>query len=233
MTTLERLVLAGALARLEAAPAARTPWTQAAAVVVEYFTPAALARGAVVFAHALGSGPRQAWRRGYTRTVFLAGRPDSLAGRYPAAHEEDGLAWYGPDPEAARRPLSRLLKAFRGPAPVDVPVEPDPVRATVTAWLATGEVSTQDYLVHLHHLVAEATLRGLVTPDDRVRIRHRPWLDAPELADLLDPARADRVETRISYDRRDTSRPRLYGVLTRDAAPAREEDRDGSLADQQ
>jgi Family of unknown function (DUF6182) len=217
MTGLDDLVLAGALARLEAA-ATRGHRGPAAAVVVEEFTPAALARGAVAFTSALPPPRREAWRRSFTRTVFLVGRPQSLTLRYPAVHLEDGLAWYGPDLDTVRRPLSRMLNAYHGPAPVDVPPDLFATGATVTALVATGDVSTQDYLVHLHHLVAEATLRGLVTPADRIGIRHRPRLDGPDVAALLDPARAGLVETRISRDRRDPARPRLYAVLTREEA---------------
>jgi hypothetical protein len=109
--------------------------------------------------------------------------------------------------------MSRLLKAFHAPAEVEVP-------ATVTlpgtghgveARVAIDRLSVRDYLVHVHHLFAEATLRGLIRPGDSLRVTHLSDIDDPG---VLDPARAARTQTRITHDHRDPATLRLYGVLT-------------------
>ncbi|CAM5560779.1 hypothetical protein STENM327S_06226 [Streptomyces tendae] len=67
--------------------------------------PAGFVAGAASFALALEPGGSGGWYRAFTRTVFLAGRPGSVAGRHPHRRlaPGGGLAWYGP---ATRRELS-------------------------------------------------------------------------------------------------------------------------------
>lgn len=219
MTTIDDLLVAAAVARLETAGADAGRHSSSVAVVVEDFTPASLVRGTIDFAVAVPEKERAAWHRSFTRTVFLAGRPQSVVARHPARHVSGGLAWFGPAPADGLANLSRLLKAFQGPAPVRMP-ETLLLPGTsnlVEAAVATGGVSVRDYLVHVHHLFAEATLRGLVGADDAVRITHRPDLDGPEIRAALDPARAGVVQTRITHDSRDPDKLRLYAVLS---APA-------------
>jgi uncharacterized protein DUF6182 len=218
MTTMDDLLIAAAVARLETASAGAGRHGVGVAVVVDDFTPESLVRGTIDFAVAVSEKQRAAWHRSFTRTVFLAGRPESLRARHPARSVTGGLAWYGPAPDAGLRNLSRLLKAFSGPAPVDVP---DTVLipgsgTVVEAAVATAAVSVRDYLVHVHHLFAEAALRGLVRAGDTVRIAHHPDLDRPEVVRALDPACAGTVQTRITHDNRDPDRLRLYGVLRSD-----------------
>ncbi|MEU9639472.1 DUF6182 family protein [Streptomyces tendae] len=193
-----------------------------AVVVVEDIDPAAFVAGAASFALALEPGSRAGWYRAFTRTVFLAGRPGSVAGRHPHRRlaPGGGLAWYGPATRRELSALSRLLRTFQGPLPVDVPPGPLAVRVPgrpsghrVEMTVATGGVRSDAYLVHVHHLVAEAVLRGLVGPGDAVRVEHRDVLAPQDFRAALDPGRATTVQTRISRDGTDPDRLRLYGVL--------------------
>lgn len=196
----------------------------AAVVVADLDVPAFLA-GAARFALDLPSATADGWYRTFSRTVFLAGRPTTLAARHPYRHATPtaGLAWYGPARRGELHSLSRLLRTFEAPAPIDVPDGPTaltvhgpPSGRTVDAVLATGGVSTAAYLVHAHHLIAEAALRGLVRPGDTLRLAHRPDLHPDDFPDALDPSRAGPVQTRIAPSHTDPARLRLYGVLTSD-----------------
>ncbi|MFI5857677.1 DUF6182 family protein [Streptomyces parvulus] len=193
-----------------------------AVVVVDAIDPAAFVAGAASFALALEPGERAGWYRAFTRTVFLAGRPGSVAGRHPHRRLAPGgdLAWYGPATRRELSALSRMLRTFQGPFPVDVPSGPLAVRVPgrasghrVEMTVATGGVRSDAYLVHVHHLVAEAVLRGLVRPGDVVRVRHRDVLDPADFRAALAPGRAATVQTRVSHDGTDHDRLRLYGVL--------------------
>ncbi|MBO4256236.1 DUF6182 family protein [Streptomyces griseorubiginosus] len=194
-----------------------------AAVVVADLDPAAFIAGAADFALGIPDTLRDGWYRTFTRTVFLAGRPTSVAVRHPHSHlaATADLAWYGPARRHELAPLSRLLRAFHGPAPVDVPTSPltvpvagPPSGNVASVTLATGGVSSGAYLVHVHHLIAEGVLRGLIRPGDTLRVEHTATLDAARFAAVLDPARAASVQTRITYSDTDPDRLRLYGVLT-------------------
>ncbi|MEU6925630.1 MULTISPECIES: DUF6182 family protein [unclassified Streptomyces] len=199
------------------------PWGVGVAVVVADLDVATFIAGVADFALTLPDDLCEGWYRAFTRTVFLAGRPASVAARHPGCRTTAGApyAWYGPARRGELRPLSRLLRAFDGPAPIDVPTGPltvtvpggEPSGHVVDAAVAIGGVSTGDYLVHVHHLIAEAALRGLIGPGDTLRVDHRKALDTAEFRDLLAPARADRVQTRITRSRTEPHHPRLYGVL--------------------
>ncbi|MEU3853360.1 DUF6182 family protein [Streptomyces sp. NPDC029554] len=201
-----------------------TPGLTVAVVVGELDLPAFVA-GAARFALGLPPALADGWYRAFTRTVFLSGRPATLAPRHPHryAGPTAGLAWYGPARRGALKPLSRLLRAFEGPAPVRTPdgaltvaLPGPPSGHTAHAVLATGGTSTAAYLVHTHHLVAEAALRGLIRPGDTVRVTHRHALPPGDHRDALDPSRAGSVQTRIAACPTDPHRLRLYGVLTTD-----------------
>ncbi|MQS35239.1 DUF6182 family protein [Streptomyces katsurahamanus] len=68
------------------------------------------------FALAVPAERAGAWRHAFTRTVYLAGRPDSLRKRFAFDHvaEDGSIAWSGPAPEADTESLRRLLKTFSG-----------------------------------------------------------------------------------------------------------------------
>ncbi|MFJ8792336.1 DUF6182 family protein [Streptomyces sp. NPDC102462] len=194
-----------------------------AVVVVDDFDPAAFVAGATAFALGLPAGPREGWYRAFTRTVFLAGRPGSVAARHAHTYlaPGGGLAWYGPAPRRELSALSRLLRAFQGPAPVDAPAGPltvpvpgRPSGHRVDMTVATGGVGSDAYLVHVHHLIAEAVLRGLVRPGDTLRVEHRRALDPADFRAALAPDRAATVQTRIGHGGTGPDLLRLYGVLT-------------------
>jgi hypothetical protein len=220
-------LLGAARARVEAVRAGLSdgpaPWELDVAVVVADLDVAAFIGGVADFALSLPPELRDGWYRTFTRTVFLAGRPASAAARHPHRRTtpRGDLAWYGPARRGALRPLSLLLRAFQGPAPIEVPAEPltvdipgPPTGHSADVAIAVGGVSTAAYLVHVHHLIAEAALRGLLRPGDTLRVEHRQTLTAPDFRDALDPARADSVQTRITHGGPGSDRLRLYGVLT-------------------
>ncbi|MEU0213345.1 DUF6182 family protein [Streptomyces canus] len=193
------------------------------AVVVSDLDVGAFIRGAAGFALSLPGETGRGWCRAFTRTVFLAGRPAALAGRHPyrRASPTGDLAWYGPAPRGELRALSRLLRAFQGPAPIQAPAGPLAVTVPgsgtghqVEVALATDGVSTAAYLVHVHHLIAEAALRGLIRPGDTLRVEHRGVLAVADFREVLDPVRAGSVQTRIAHSGNGTGRLRLHGVLT-------------------
>ncbi|WP_217239260.1 DUF6182 family protein [Streptomyces sp. AC555_RSS877] len=217
------MLTAAAQARVAAVRALAAAPGLDVAVVVAHLDAAAFIRGAADFALAVPEALRDGWYRMFTRTVFLAGQPTALAGRYPYQHATPNgqLAWYGPAPRRALTPLSRLLRAFSGPAPMEAPagalavtVPGPPSGHHVGIALAVGGVSTGEYLVHVHHLIAEASLRGLIRPGDTLLVDHRPALAAADFRDALDPARAGSVQTRIAPARTGARHLRLFGVLT-------------------
>lgn len=177
-----------------------------AVCVVGRFSLADWVRETCRFALAVPPERAEPWRRAFTRTVYLAGRPEALAERFAFTHlaPDGSAAWSGPGPEAETAALRRLLKAFDcraevgarppvtvrvpGPAPADpaAPARgsrgPLPERAGGRApghrdlWIATAGVTVTRALVHLNHLLAEAVLDRLVVPGDRVTLRCVPRL---------------------------------------------------------
>ncbi|MFF5229224.1 DUF6182 family protein [Dactylosporangium sp. NPDC000521] len=140
-------------------------------VVLRGLDPAGLAAGAARFAAGLGTGEARRWRRSWTRTVFLFGDPVNLRPgdvRLIAG----GAAWLGPFTGAHRPGPVRLLRPVTG----RLPELPDGATGR-PLWIATAGLSLVDYLVHLHHTVAEAVLLGRLDPDEPLRLLHRPALD--------------------------------------------------------
>ncbi|WP_406119518.1 DUF6182 family protein [Streptomyces sp. NBC_00989] len=214
--------VAAVRARLGAGP---VPGGLGVAVVVADLDVAAFVRCAAQFAMGVPADLREGWYQTFTRTVFLAGRPEAVALRHPhrLVTPDGNLAWHGPAARGALLPLSRLLRSFQGPRPVEVPAGPltvtvpgPPSGHAAQVSVAVGDVSTGAYLVHVHHLIAEAVLRGLVGPGDTLRVGHRQFLDPAEFHDALDPARAGAVQTRIAGSGSDPDRLALFGVLTSD-----------------
>ncbi|WP_419998158.1 DUF6182 family protein [Streptomyces boninensis] len=195
------------------------------AVIVAGIDLRAFIAGAAGFALTTPRDLADGWYRSFTRTVFLAGRPASIAARHPHSYgtANGNLAWHGPSTRGQLRPLSRLLRTFEGPALIAAP--PDPVIAaapgppsghTVSLTLATSGISTAEYLVHVHHLIAESTLLGLVRPGDRLLVEHRPTLEAAAFRDALHPTRARTAQARVMPSGTEAGRLRLYGVLLSD-----------------
>lgn len=85
-----------------------------AVAVVRHFDPATWIRDASAFALGLTPETAAAWRRSFTRTVFLAGNPANLLGRYSfdCLAEDGSVGWCGPAPAESSAGLRRLLKLF-------------------------------------------------------------------------------------------------------------------------
>ncbi|MGQ5640748.1 MULTISPECIES: DUF6182 family protein [unclassified Streptomyces] len=160
-----------------------------AAVVLRRFDLSEWARATCAFALALAPEQAAAWRRSFTRTVFLAGNPDHLHSRFRFAHVSDdrSAAWTGPAPAAQTASLRRLLKLFDGPArlpagadttigiPAHLPGTTRPGTHRVL-YLASAECTISDALVHLNHVLVEAVMDGLIKPGDQVTLRQVPCL---------------------------------------------------------
>jgi hypothetical protein len=154
--------------------------------VVREFELVSWIRGTCAFAAGLPPSLVPAWRRSFTRTIFLAGNPSNLLDRFSFAHvSPDGAAaWTAPAAEQDLVPLRRLLKLFSGPhelpsqppLSLEVPGVPDrpPVRRGL--YVAVAGVPVAEVMVHLGHLLAEAVLDGLLFPGDALTVRLVPRL---------------------------------------------------------
>ncbi|MFE1774779.1 DUF6182 family protein [Streptomyces sp. NPDC059008] len=154
------------------------------------------------FALGLPAEETAAWRRSFTRTVYLSGRPDNLRERFAFGHigDDGAVAWTRPAPDAATAALRRLLKAFSGPQPltswrpttVDVPGAIPGGRAPAhrDVYVATARATVATVLVQLNHLLAEAVMDGLIAGGDRLTVRA-----VPRLAGVGEPFAALRIDT--------------------------------------
>ena len=178
-----------------------------------------LVTGARAFAAGLAAGEADAWRSSWTRTRFLFGNPVNLTERSPARVVAPGgtAAWLGP--VAAARPSgpSRLLKPVTGVLPpvpdrFDLPAVTGPVtdRPVRELYVAVGGLPLPDYLVHLHHSVAEAVLMGRLAGTEALRLVHVPQIGAAI-------ARGVPSYARVQHDRA-AGRLRLFAWLTGPAA---------------
>jgi hypothetical protein len=135
--------------------------------------------GAREFAAGLDPGAAAAWRRSWTRTRFLFGNPANLAPRGRARVIAPGTtaAWLGPFRDSHLPGLSRLLKPVTGRLP-ELPRDLDlpGTGARRVLHVAVAGLALADYLVHLHHTLAEAVLLGRLRPDEPLRLSHRPAL---------------------------------------------------------
>ncbi|MFC6085242.1 DUF6182 family protein [Sphaerisporangium aureirubrum] len=164
-------------------------------VVLSALDPAAFVTGALRFVTGLDRRQADTWMRTYTRTVFLAGNPANLRERFAFQHvSPDGrLAWTAPGDPAAHVGLRRLLRAFSGTTPpglpglVDLDVPGGPPTGTAHRLYVPATGSVDRYLVDVHHTLAEAVLRGILRPGDRLRLRHVTGIE--ELTGLPEYAR--------------------------------------------
>ncbi|MGW4891336.1 DUF6182 family protein [Kitasatospora sp. NPDC004240] len=185
------------------------PDATAAVCVLGRIDLAAWTAGTCAFALALPAGAALAWRRSFTRTLYLAGSPARLTDRFAFAHTTDDCAWTLPAPPREHLGLRRLLKVLEAPrtlpasAPVTVEVPAVPGRTRRTPvhrelHIATAGVPLSGVLVHLGHLLAEAVLDGLVLGGDTLTLRQPPRLTPEPYAAL-----------RIDADEADGGRGRL------------------------
>jgi hypothetical protein len=206
--------------------AARVSPDVAAVVVMRAFDPAAFAQSALAFAVALPESWRDQWLGAYTRTIFLAGNPANLGARFPFQHVADDAshAWLGPAPPQVALTLRRLLVSFKGDSALRLPNQfsvtvplPAEARSVETPfarriYIGIAGLSTLDYLVHLNHTLAEATLLGLIAPGNVVTIRHVPRLHS---------CQEKLIWLRVHRDSNDANRLRAYaGVSELEPAPS-------------
>ncbi|MCP2323098.1 hypothetical protein HDA40_001605 [Hamadaea flava] len=204
------------------APMAPTMTGYRVSAVIGTFDLRTFVTGALGFAAAVPEPARDPWYRSFTRAVFFAGNPDSVARRFPCDHVTDGIAWLGPAPDDPKSALSRGLKLLRAPAPctslpgtltITVPGPPgEPTAATGNRHrldIAVGGVTVAEYLVHVHHVLCEAVLRRTLRPGDELTIAHVDRL-------TVDEHLATATHLRISDDPHQTGNRRLYARLTSD-----------------
>ncbi|MFF3916366.1 DUF6182 family protein [Streptomyces sp. NPDC001852] len=156
----------------------------AAVAVLSRFDLTSWVRTAVVCAQALDPAAAAAWRRDFTRTVFLAGNPRNLVDRFRFDHIAEDLdtAWLGPTEAAASEQLRRQLRLFDGRRAVTDLLTPGASAPGATVgrdlYVATAGVPASDCLIHVTHLVTEAVLDGLLTSGDRLIVQPRPYLES-------------------------------------------------------
>ena len=143
----------------------------AAVSVIARFDLASWVLGTCAFAMRLRAEQAPAWRRAFTKTIFLAGNPANLVDRFAFVHvdQDRSVAWTAPVPSSDSYTLRRLLKLFEGAAAL--PVLDDfvvrlPGARTGSArrvlYVTTAGMTIADSVVHLNHLLVEAVLDGLV-----------------------------------------------------------------------
>jgi Family of unknown function (DUF6182) len=146
-------------------------------VLLRSFHLADMVHGVREFAAALEPGAAAAWRRSWTRTRFLFGNPANLTpgNRARVVAPAATAAWLGPFPDARWPGLSRLLKPVTGGLP-ELPREIDfpGVGPRRVLQVAIAGLTLVDYLVHLHHTLAEAVLLGRLRPKEPLRLSHLP-----------------------------------------------------------
>jgi hypothetical protein len=155
---------------------------------------AALVRGTIEFAASLSRQEAAAWQLSWTKTRFLFGNPANLTGRTPARVLAAGgnVAWLGPFVAGHLPGLSRLLKPVTGRLPELAPLLEFPPKRPGVSGSAEDQVYRQlqvavrgltfsEYLVHLHHTLAEAVLLGQLRPGEPLRLLHLPDLAADTL----------------------------------------------------
>ncbi|WP_461627520.1 DUF6182 family protein [Bradyrhizobium sp. 25ACV] len=171
---------------------AATDWQSnggvAAIAILREFAPWAFAESCVRFAQSLDEGTGRLWRRNFTRTIFLAGNPGKLSGRFTFdwLSADGAIGWIAPVPPDRTLWLRRLLCLFRGSDAladipdfvVAVPGRQLPVARTV--YVATAGIGPADYLVHLNHILSEGVLSGELPPGCDLHVRHIPTLTGRE-----------------------------------------------------
>lgn len=197
-------------------PAELTDDDRVALVVLCRFDLLDMVAGARAFAAGLDAQEGARWRRTWTATRFLFGNPANLTGRTPVRVIGPGgsCAWLGLYPPDHTPGRARLLKPLTGTPPGLPPTLSIPGHGTPRAlYVATRGLSLVDYLVHLHHTLAEAVLSGRLGAEDALRLHHRPDIE-PTVA-VGEPAYA-----RVHHPGADTARLRLFTWLAPDPQDA-------------
>lgn len=184
-----------------------------------------LVRGAQAFAASLEPAEAAAWRGSWTKTRFLFGNPANLTERTPprVISGRGTAAWLGPFPAGRLPGLSRLLKPVTGVLP-KLPGELEiggaaglPVRDGFRELrIGLRDLTLAEYLVHLHHTVAESVLLARLRPAEPLRLMHRP--DVALTPEALTPGGGGYA--RVHFARDDPSALRLYTWLAPPCQPA-------------
>ncbi|MFE0027915.1 DUF6182 family protein [Amycolatopsis sp. NPDC059021] len=156
----------------------------AAVAVLRGFDPTTFVQSSIEFALRLDPRLGRSWCQAFTRTLFLAGNPGNLSGRFVFDHvSPDGsVAWTRPVPPKQSLGLRRLLRRFDGSVPLTGPAVaevhvPGPARGRAhLLQVATAGVAVTDYLVHVNHVLAEAVVNGTLAPGDRLFVEQVPRL---------------------------------------------------------
>lgn len=190
-------------------PAELTDEDRVALVLLCRFDLPELVAGARAFAAGLDPQEAARWLRSWTAARFLFGNPANLAARAPfrVTGSGGGCGWLGPCPPGHLPGPSRLLKPVTGTLPALPPTLSIPGRGAPRAlYIATRGLSLVDYLVHLHHTLAEAVLTGRLGAEDALRLHHPRDIE-PTVA-TGEPAYA-----RVHHPDGDTARLRLFTWL--------------------
>jgi hypothetical protein len=181
-----------------------------------------LVHGTRMFAAGLPAAQSSTWLRCWTRTRFLFGNPANLTQRSRArvVAPAGAFAWLGPCPTAHPPGLSRLLKPVTGMLPelpeiIDLPPSvaagSDPPVQVPGRYrelrIALRGLTLVDYLVHIHHTLAESVLLGRMTPAEPLRLVHQPEISAETVS-------AAPGYARVHYAGPDTTSLRLYTWLS-------------------
>ena len=157
-------------------PTEPTEDDRVALVVLCRFDLPDLVAGARAFAAGLDEREAAGWRRSWTATRFLFGIPANLTGSASmrVTGPSGNCGWLGPFSPVHVPGTTRLLKPVTGTLP-DLPADLSvPGRgAPRELYLATRGLTLVDYLVHLHHTLAEAVLAGRLGAEDALRLHHR------------------------------------------------------------
>jgi hypothetical protein len=174
-----------------------------------------LVYGARDFATRLAPGETDGWRRSWTKARFLFGNPANLTERTPARFIAPGgnVAWLGPFASERLPGMCRLLKPVTGMVPA-LPGEISfpPPGCSRPRWpprelqIALRGLTLAEYLVHLHHTLAESVLQTRLRGDESLRLVHRLDIDTEAVTGSDGYAR-------VHYVRGDTRALRLYTWL--------------------
>jgi hypothetical protein len=182
-------------------------------VVLRDFVPQVFAESCMDFVLGLDVASRQGWFRSFTRTIYLAGNPNNLVGRFSFRQlaKDGSIAWSAPAPFASSFTLRRLLSSFQAKIPDSALTDFETVvpaarlsGKTKILYVGVAGLTGADYLIHLNHTLSEGILTGAISPGDRVLVRAVPSVNGyAQLANL-----------RVHVDLFDGRRLRAYAGIS-------------------
>lgn len=185
----------------------------AVVVVLRDFIPRVFVESCMDFVLGLDDTSRLGWFRSFTRTIYLAGNPNNLVGRFSFRQlaKDGSIAWSAPAPFASSFTLRRLLSSFHANIPDSALTGFETVvpaarlsGKTKILYVGVAGLTGVDYLIHLNHTLSEGILTGAISPGDRVLVRAVPSVNGcPQLANL-----------RVHVDLFDGRRLRAYAGIS-------------------